>query len=101
MPAVESQLEKVKQIGVDPYSRYQASMLLSLASNSAKSFVESLSLLLVWHRQEALSKERDNPEFFLSVAGLGLCRLAVLKKVCSVEDFPANDVFLPIQLLEA
>jgi len=48
------------------------------------------------------SQERrlPDPDFFICVPALGMCRLALQKGICTVADLPENDVFLPLELIQ-
>jgi hypothetical protein len=80
--------------------RHQATMIRSLATGDRSRYLEGLDGLLAWHRKEAPSKKNfRNPEFYICIPGLGLCRLAVQRQLCSATDLPQNDEFLPLELI--
>jgi hypothetical protein len=80
--------------------RHQATMVRAIAVEQNNVLLGSLSDLLAWHQKMALRKTNlNNPEFFLSVAGLGLCALALHGGIVQREQLPGDNVYLPIDLI--
>jgi hypothetical protein len=101
--AVERELKGIRLAKkIDLHYRYQANMIRALATGNGPLFLEGLASLLDWHRQQAPSKRnRLDPHFFICIPALGLCRLAVQRKLCTDGEFPQDDVFLPLELIQS
>jgi len=99
--AVAAELRKVRpRRRRDEHLAHEARMLRALSGADAESFLEGLASLLVWHERQARSKRnRREVEFFLSIPGLGLSALALRRGVCTIAQFPQDNVFLPIALI--
>lgn len=80
--------------------KIQATMARAIVTKQGKVFLDSLTDLLAWHRKMALRKANLNdPDFFLSIAGLGLCALALQQGIILREQLPSNNVYLPVELI--
>jgi hypothetical protein len=80
--------------------KIQATMVRAIAVGQNNVFLGSLADLLAWHQKMALRKANlNNPDFFLSIAGLGLCALALQQGIVQREQLPHDNVYLPIDLI--
>jgi hypothetical protein len=80
--------------------KIQATMARAIVAGQDKVFLDNLDDLLAWHRKMALRKANLNdPDFFLSIAGLGLCALALQRGVVQREQLPQDNVYLPVELI--
>ena len=80
--------------------KIQATMTRAIVARQDKVFLNSLDDLLAWHRKMAVRKANLNdPDFFLSIAGLGLCALALRQEVIQREQLPHDNVYLPVDLI--
>ncbi len=81
--------------------KIQATMTRAIVSGQDKVFLDGIVDLLAWHRKMALRKVNlNNPDFFLSIAGLGLCALALRRGLVQRTHLPQDDVYLPVELLQ-
>ena len=96
---MEAELKQLKLGKSQSFIRNQALMLQALATSDRQSFLECLAALLICHEQEAsLTRNLRNPRFFLCLPAMGLCRLALRHRLCALENFPSDNVFLPTLL---
>lgn len=80
--------------------RIQATMVRAIAVEQNHVLLSSLADLLTWHQKMATRKANLNdPDFFLSIAGLGLCALALQRGVVQREQLPHDNVYLPVELI--
>lgn len=94
---VGAELDRISQRAEEV--RLQAELLRAIQREDATNFVRDLGAFLRWHEKEArLKKNRNNPEFFLSIPALGLTHLAIARRVCSLDDIEVNSPFLPRDL---
>ncbi len=94
------ELNKFRRTKVSAVANDEAAMIQSLLDNNADHFKDGLASLLARHGREAVSKKNSsNPEFFICVPGLGLCKIAILRQMLTREELPQKNVFLPIELL--
>jgi len=97
---VASELKGLRPRKTQPDIGYQAIMVRALAINERPVFMEGLWPLLAWHEKQArLSENRELPEFYVCISGLALCNLAVRRQLCTFEDLPRDNVFLPVNLI--
>lgn len=85
----------------EPEREYIVGMWRAIVDRNAFQFREWLFDLLNWHEWEA--KKHDPiaaSDLYLSVPGVALATLAVKRGVCSISQLPANNVYLPIELIE-
>jgi hypothetical protein len=79
----------------------QARMVRALIAGAADAFRAGLVELLEWHQRLATSREhRTDPHFFMSLPGLALSIAAVQRRVVARSQLPAEDVFLPHELID-
>lgn len=96
-----SELAALKTSRQDVNIAFQATMLQALAMNDPSNFIRSIAALLCWHEKEAVSRKNyRNPEFFICTPGLALCKLALQRQICTIEDLPNENVFLPLKLID-
>ena len=85
----------------EPETEYIVGMWRAIVGGNDLQFREWLFDLLNWHEWEA--KKHDPiaaSNLYLSVPGVALATLAVKRGVISISQLPANNVYLPIELIE-
>ncbi|HWS90094.1 MAG TPA: hypothetical protein VN282_24205 [Pyrinomonadaceae bacterium] len=80
--------------------RHEAEMILALAGGDSRLFLEGLAGLLREHGRDATAPEAFRvPETYLSLHGLGLAACALRAGLIEPGQLPADDVYLPRELL--
>lgn len=98
---VLTELKGVRAGMKESYDTDQATMIRSLITRDAAAFRNAIDSYLDWHRRRAVDKRNiDAVDFYLCVRGLGLCRLALQRGVCVMDDFTPDSVFLPLELIQ-
>jgi hypothetical protein len=98
MALTELALVNIRTATVDV--RCQATMVHAIAAQQRAVFLQGLIDLLDWHQTMARRKMNLNdPDFFLSLPGLGLCVLAFYHGVGQWEQLPGDSVYLPVDLI--
>ncbi|MEW4564695.1 hypothetical protein AB1K70_19300 [Bremerella sp. JC770] len=93
----EAELKKIHVQKREAAIFYQKKLIRALGTANKALFLDGLSLLVDKHKKRARStKEVDD---YLCIAALGLCKLALKHSVCVLDDFPQDDVHLPLQLI--
>jgi hypothetical protein len=98
--AADSELKGVRRTRRDISIRHEAAMVRAIVENARDVFTEALAALLDWTRREGLKRDPYNySDFFISIVGLGLARLAVRRGICAIKDLPRENPLLPIDLI--
>jgi hypothetical protein len=75
-------------------------MVRAIAEGIGETFLVALRKLLEWHDKQATRKENlRNPEWYLSLRGLGAGVLAVRRQVLRIEELPDDNPYLPLELM--
>ncbi len=78
----------------------QARMIQALSESSSGDFMSSISDLLRWHKDQALSGENMSmQEFIMSIPAIGLSAYAIQKGLINLDDLPEHIDYLPTGIL--
>lgn len=81
----------------------EATMLRALVARDKASFIHALDAMLRWHRKEATRDKwrRNDSKYYICFPALGLSGLALRAGICTPDELPADEPFLPLTLLSA
>jgi hypothetical protein len=73
-------------------------MVQALVSAEPTRFLKGISMALAWHTKQARQRPKV-VDLFLCVPALGLAAYAINAALISPEDLPADQVYLPVDLI--
>ncbi len=98
--AAHSELIKVRPRKLNDRVASEGKMLRGLIDEDAAVFLDGLRSLLALHARDATRDEnRTDSSFFICIPALGLCKLALRRRLLQREQFPQGNQFLPIDLI--
>lgn len=80
----------------------EGNLIEAMARHQASRFLESLSLLLGFHKKLATRKSnRDDSDYFICIVALGLAVVAERRGLVAESELPAEDPFFPWRLFSS
>ena len=79
---------------------YQAGLLQAIGDGNGAEFTNQLDQLLAWHSRMANREDnRFDRHRFLCLPALGLGAIALARQTIRIEDWPQDDIYLPLELI--